>query len=155
MTLSNESALREHRFVHGLTVDQIATLAAHSSRVSFAENEVVLTHGQRSSDFYFLLSGSVAIELYSQRFALCVQALGSGEVFGWSSLLDDQDTVFRARARESTVALRISGESLKMLCRTDPGLGCELLRRTLQVVAGRVRATEMRFAEMCGVRMPS
>jgi hypothetical protein len=27
------------------------------------------------------------------------------------------------------------------------------LRRTLQVVAGRVKATEFRFAEMCGVRV--
>jgi len=32
-------------------------------------------------------------------------------------------------------------------------LGAEILRRTLQVVAGRVKATELRFAEMCGVRV--
>jgi hypothetical protein len=29
----------------------------------------------------------------------------------------------------------------------------EVLARALRVVAGRVRATEIRFAEMCGVRV--
>jgi CRP-like cAMP-binding protein len=82
-----------------------------------------------------------------------VQALGPGDVFGWSALLDHQDTLFAVRARERMVALRIEGESLKTLCRTDPQLGGEILRRTLHVVAGRVRATEMRFAEMCGVKV--
>jgi hypothetical protein len=35
----------------------------------------------------------------------------------------------------------------------EPELGTEILQRTLQVVAGRVKATEVRFAEMCGVRV--
>ena len=37
--------------------------------------------------------------------------------------------------------------------RTDPDLGAEILLRILGVVAGRVKATEERFAEMCGVSM--
>jgi hypothetical protein len=42
---------------------------------------------------------------------------------------------------------------LAQLRRTDPDLGAEILLRILGVVAGRVRATEERFAEMCGVSM--
>ena len=34
---------------------------------------------------------------------------------------------------------------------TDAELAAEFLRRTLKVVAGRVEATEVKFAEMCGV----
>lgn len=145
--------LREHRFVRGLAPQQIDSLVAHSMPVTFEENEVVLVDGQRSSAFYFLVSGSVAIELRSSRYAVCVQALGPGDVFGWSALLDHQDTLFGVRARERTMALRIDGDSLKTICRTDPELGSEILRRTLHVVAGRVRATETRFAEMCGVKV--
>jgi CRP-like cAMP-binding protein len=153
LTLSKDSLLREHRFVRGLTEEQIDTLAAHSTPVTFDENEVVLVDGRRSAAFYFLVSGSAAIELRGTRYAVCVQALGPGDVFGWSALLDHQDTLFAVRARERMVALRIEGESLKTLCRTDALLGSEILRRTLQVVAGRVRATETRFAEMCGVKV--
>jgi CRP-like cAMP-binding protein len=153
LTLTKDSLLREHRFVRGLTAEQIDTLAAHSTAVTFDENEVVLVDGRRSSAFYFLVSGSAAIELRGTRYSVCVQALGPGDVFGWSALLEDQDTLFAVRARERMVALRIDGESLKTLCRSDAQLGSEFLRRTLHVVAGRVRATETRFAEMCGVKV--
>ena len=153
MTLTKDSLLREHRFVRGLKPEQIETLAAHATPVTFDENQLVLVDGERSAAFYFLVAGSAAIELRGTRYALCVQALGPGDVFGWSALLDHQDTLFAVRARERTVALRIDGESLKMLCRADAELSSEILRRTLHVVAGRVRATEMRFAEMCGVKV--
>jgi CRP-like cAMP-binding protein len=153
MTLAIETMLRGHTFVRGLSEAQIARLAAVATHVTFDENQIILTDHQQSSAFYFLLSGSVAIELRASRYAVCVQALGPGQVFGWSALLDDQDTLFQVRAREVTAALRVSGEELKALCHLDAPLGTEFLRRTLQVVASRVRATEERFAEMCGIRL--
>jgi CRP-like cAMP-binding protein len=152
MTLALQETLREHTFLHGFSEEQIARLAAVATRVSFDENQIVLADRQRSSAFYFLVSGSVAVELRAPRFAVCVQALGPGEVFGWSALLDHQDTLFEVRARENTEALRVSGDDLKSLCHGDAPLGVEFLQRTLQVVASRVRATEARFAEMCGIR---
>jgi CRP/FNR family transcriptional regulator, cyclic AMP receptor protein len=148
-----ESILRDHSFVTGLSEDQLAQLARIATPVSFDENQIILADREHSSAFYFLVSGSVAIELRAALYAVCVQALGAGQVFGWSALLDRQDTLFQVRAREQTTALRIAGDDLKALCRRDPVLGTELLQRTLQVVASRVRATEERFAEMCGVRV--
>jgi CRP-like cAMP-binding protein len=71
--------------------------------------------------------------------------------FGWSALLDHQDTLFQVRAREPMTTLCLQGPDLAQLCRTDPELGTEILTRTLRLVAGRVKATEERFAEMCGV----
>jgi CRP-like cAMP-binding protein len=153
LTLAVESILRDHAFVLGLPEDQIARLASAAMPVSFAENDIVLSDREQSSAFYFVVSGSVAIELRASRYAVCVQALEPGQVFGWSALLDRQDTLFQVRAREDTTALRISGEALKQICREDSELGMELFRRTLQVVASRVRATEERFAEMCGIRV--
>ena len=146
-------ALRNHGFTHGLTPEQMASLAAIADEVTFDESELVLMEGQRSTAFYLLTSGSVAVELRASCFVVCVQALGPGQVFGWSSLLDHQDTLFQVRAREHTTALRLDGGALKSLCRTDTPLGTEILQRTLQIVAGRVKATELRFAEMCGVRL--
>jgi hypothetical protein len=57
------------------------------------------------------------------------------------------------RARERTAALRIAGPDLTQTCRDDRELGIEILLRTLQVAAGRIEATEAKFAEMCGVRI--
>ncbi|HEY1218243.1 MAG TPA: cyclic nucleotide-binding domain-containing protein [Bryobacteraceae bacterium] len=121
--------------------------------MEFEADELILRNGQRSRAFYLVTSGSVVVELCAPQYTVTVEALGAGRVFGWSALLDQHDTLFQVRARERTTALRLEGDALKELCRTDPALGAEILRRTLQVVAGRVKATELRFAEMCGVRV--
>jgi CRP/FNR family cyclic AMP-dependent transcriptional regulator len=146
-------ALNEHAFTQGLTAAQIDILANLATEVSFRENDVILVDGQRSTFFYLVLTGSAVVELRTPVCVIAVQPLGPGNVFGWSALLDRQDTLFQVRAREHTTALRIDGAALKTRCMTDTALGAELLHRILHVVAGRVKATEIRFAEMCGVRV--
>ena len=151
MTLNQ--VLRTHQFARGLTDSQVATLAGMAQAVTFEDNEVILEAGQRSTSFYLLTAGSVAVELRAATYVVCVEALGPGQLFGWSALLDQQDTLFQVRAREHTAALRLDGARLKAACQADSQLGNEVRQRALQVVAGRVRATEIRFAEMCGVRV--
>jgi CRP-like cAMP-binding protein len=145
--------LRNHAFIRGFDDAQIAQLASIASEVSFQDGEVILVDGEHSRAFFLVLTGSVSVELCAPNFVVSVQALGPGQVFGWSALLDDHDTLFQVRAREFTTALRLDGENLKTACSADPLLGKELLRRALAVVAERVRATEIRFAEMCGIRI--
>jgi CRP/FNR family cyclic AMP-dependent transcriptional regulator len=151
MTLQH--TLRTHAFTRGLNEAQIAVLASMASEVSFEENEVVLVDGERSRSFFLLVTGSVAVELRTPAYVVTVEALGPGQVFGWSSLLEEHDTLFQVRAREHTTAVRLEGGALKAACRQDTVLGTEVLQRALTVVAGRVKATEIRFAEMCGLRV--
>jgi CRP-like cAMP-binding protein len=151
MTL--EQSIQAHKFAQGLSEAQVAALAHLATEVTFEEDEVILLEGQRSKAFFLLTGGSAAVELRTPRYAVCVQALVPGQVFGWSSLLDDQDTLFQVRARERTTALRLEGPALKAACRADRDLGNEILQRALRVVARRVRATELKFAEMCGVKV--
>ena len=148
-----KQVLRNHAFTQGLSDAQIDTLAEMACQVAFEDNEVVLVDGARSTSFFLLLTGSVVVELGTPQYVMQVQVLGPGNVFGWSALLDDQDTLFRVRARECTTALQIDGATLKAHCKADPAMGAEFLHRILHVVAGRVKATEVRFAEMCGVKV--
>jgi len=147
------AALRKHNFTQGLDDRRLEQLSELSTEVTFETDELILVDGQRSTSFYLLISGSVAVELRTGSFVVCVEALGPGQVFGWSALLNHQDTLFQVRAREKTRALRLNGAKLQEKCQSDTGLGAEILKRTLQVVAGRVKATEIRFAEMCGVKL--
>jgi len=148
-----EHKIRAHHFAAGLAEPQIIVLASLAREAVFAEDELILIEGQRSRAFYLLTAGSVAVELRTPHYSVCVQALGPGEVFGWSALLQNQDTLFQVRARETTSALQIEGAALQAACKSDTAFAAEILHRTLQVVAGRVKATEIRFAQMCGVRV--
>lgn len=147
--------LRDHAFLRGLEERHIAKLATLASEVTFEENEVIMMDRQQSQYFYLVISGSVIIELRAPVFTVSVLALGPGKAFGWSAFLEHQETLFQVRAREQTSALRIDGADLVQACRSDSELGVEMLLRTLQVAAGRVQATEARFAEICGVRIKS
>lgn len=151
--MPQKQVLRDHAFTQGLSEPQIDHLAAMACQVAFEENQVVLVDGARSTSFFLLLTGSVVVELRTPQYVVAVQAVGPGNVFGWSALLDDQDTLFQVRARERTTALQMDGATLKACCMSDPALGVEFLQRVLRVVAGRVKATEIRFAEMCGVKV--
>lgn len=142
-----------HEFTRGLTEAQIAKVASLCLEVNFQDDEVILMSGQRSDFFYLIVEGSACVELRAARFTVCVQALGPGQAFGWSAFLNHQDTLFQVRAREPLVTLCLHGTDLLQLCRTDPELGVELLTRTLQLAATRVKATEERFAEMCGISL--
>jgi CRP-like cAMP-binding protein len=151
--LTLEQVLQTHAFTQGLAEAQIATLASLATEVTFADDEVILVNSRRSQYFYLVLTGSVTVELHAPTFTVSVQALGPGQAFGWSALLDHQDTLFQVRARERTTALRVAGSDLAETCRSDTKLGTEILLRALQLVAGRVKATEAKFAEMCGVKV--
>ena len=151
MTL--EGSLRTHPFLAGLPESQIRDFASFASKASFAEDELVIEDGQRSKACYLLLEGSVAVELATPRLTVCVQVLMPGDMFGWSAFLEHQDTVFRVRARERTAALCLDGTQLAAVCHSHPELAAELLRRTLRVVAGRVKATEAMFAQFCGIKL--
>jgi CRP-like cAMP-binding protein len=151
--LTQEQTLRNHAFMDGLGERHIAKLASLAKEVTFEENEVILEDRQHSRYFYLVTAGSVNVELHAPTFTVSVLAVGPGQAFGWSALLDHQDTVFQVRAREHTTAMRIAGPDLTQACRDDCELGIQILLRTLQVAAGRIEATEARFAELCGVRI--
>jgi len=148
-----EGLVRRHRFTQGLSDAQVASLAALATEVAFDENEAILVDGQRSNAFYLVIQGSVSVELRTPRYVVSIEAVTAESAFGWSALLDHQDTTFQVRAREHTIALQLDGPKLRALCRRDPALGVEILERALYLVAGRVRSTEIRFAEMCGVKV--
>ena len=150
-----EQILREHRFTHGLSGSGLAKLASLACEETFEQDQVILVSEQQSKDFYLLLSGSVCVEVCAPHYTVCVQALGAGEAFGWSSLLLHHVTLFQIRASERSTAIRLDGSRLFAVCGEDPEFGLELFRRLLELVAGRVKATELRLAEFCGIAASS
>jgi CRP-like cAMP-binding protein len=147
--------LEGHAFIAGLSDAQIKKLASLACEVSFEENEFVLHAGQQSRHFYLMLTGSVCVEARGRGYTVTVQAVGPGETIGWSAFLEHHDTLFQVRARERSTALCLEGVALNAMLREDPELAAELLRRVLEVVAGRVQATETVLGEMIGVRLRS
>ena len=152
MTLTD--VVKEHSFLAGLPDAQAEKLLALATEVRFRENEPILTAREQARYFYLLLEGTVCVEVSARNYTVCIQALGPGEAFGWSALLDHQDTLLQVRAREDCRALRIDGADLDRAFAADPSLAVEVFRRALHLAAKRLQATETILSEMCGVRTP-
>src|ERR1035438_10642284 len=79
--MPQKQILKNHAFTHGLNDAQIDHLADIATPVAFEDDEVVLVDGARSTSFFLLLTGSVAAELLTPRYAVRAQASGPGDVF--------------------------------------------------------------------------
>jgi CRP-like cAMP-binding protein len=149
--MTHAPSLQSLSFFAGLPLSDIAKLSRMATTVSFAEGDMPLAWGSPSHRFYVLVSGSAGIEIRNRYCAVRVQSLEAGDAFGWSSLLENQDTLFQVRAREACTALCFDGESLAELLHQDQALGVRFLERILRLVAGRVTATESAFAQAFGM----
>jgi len=142
--------LRRHPFTKDIPEPLLKKLAALSHEVRFDEDEIVFRAGERSAYFGLLVCGSVCVELRTDFYGMTIENLSAGEAFGWSSLLAAHHTVFQVRAREPSTALYLDGPGLNDACLKDARLAAEMYRRLAEVMAKRVRATEVRLAEFCG-----
>ena len=85
--------LKRQPFARGLAEDSLARLLAFTTVVSFDEDQVIFPAGQPSAHLYLVLTGCVCVEVRTPVYAVCVQVVGPGEAFGWSSMLQQHDTV--------------------------------------------------------------
>jgi|SRR5579871_125913 len=136
-----------------LTQSQADEIAEFAREVSFEQDEVILRTGRPSKFLYILLTGCVRVEVKAKAFSYCVQELGPGDVFGWSALLGQHDTLFQVRARDASRALRLDADDLAAIFRKDSSLEAKLLRRSLRVAADRIQATEKKLGQLFGLDM--
>lgn len=142
--------LGAHPFAADLRQEHVAELASVAALTDFGQGELALRAGEPSTALYLIVTGAACIELCLPCCTATVQCLGRGDVFGWSALLGDAETMFQVRAATDVLALRLDGARLLQLCRADPTLGVDILYRVLRVVAGRVEASEARFTRLIG-----
>jgi CRP-like cAMP-binding protein len=142
-----------------MTRPQVDALAESAELVEFEPDEQIFGSGERSRYFYFLLSGTAFLEFQTPVYRVAIQELGGGEAFGWSALIEGPYRAFEVRARAACRVIRIRGDRLLRACEVDDRLGSLVFQRLAEIIARRLRATELRFAEFCGkgddIRVPA
>jgi CRP-like cAMP-binding protein len=136
-------------FTQGFDQAQIARLAEIATEVRWNTGEMVYREGDPGSPLYVVEDGRVALELtVPGRAAVTILSVGPGEMFGWSSLFYQRPKTSAARAVVPTRAVALDAARLRALCDADPVFGYAILRRILQVVSERLKATRMQLLDM-------
>jgi CRP-like cAMP-binding protein len=134
--------LRGQPFAQGFGAHELEQLGALARQVQFSRDQVLFAENEESSEFYLIVSGTVALEIVPPSGIFRVDTLGAGDELGWSSVMG-HGTVFQARALQDVQALAFDAAQLRALCEKDNAFGYQLMRRLLGVVADRLQVTRL------------
>jgi CRP-like cAMP-binding protein len=113
----------------------------------FEPGMFVFQERDQSGQFFYITSGSVAIEQPALDHPIRIQTLHEGDFLGWSALLGSGTRHFQARALTHVAVLTFDGESLRKECDDDPRFGYALMKRLLLLVTERLDVVRAQLAE--------
>ena len=144
--------LASQPFFKGLPDRLLKLLAAEAMPVEFKPDAKIFSGGGPANRFYLITSGEVALESSGdlrddERKPVHIGTLGAGDVLGWSWLFPPYYWLFDARAITPVRAVFFYGSRLREQCETDHELGYQLMKRTSEIVIGRLQSTRRRLLE--------
>ncbi|WIY00405.1 cyclic nucleotide-binding domain-containing protein [Amycolatopsis mongoliensis] len=132
-----------------LTPAETALLTRATREVAFAPGERLCEEGRPADRLWVLESGRVEVDTaVPGRGDVVVQALGPGELLGWSWLVPPYRWDFGARAVTTVTAAELDGRLLRELADEDPAFGYALTRALFEVLAHRLRGTRARLLDL-------
>ena len=137
-----EAIAIDHPFLKDLSAAHLEILAESALPAHFDAGELIFRDGEMANRFYLIRQGKVVLESRAKNGdAVSIQAIGAGEVLGWSWIFPPYYWTMDARAVEPTEAIFFYGTRLREEIEHNHELGYELMKRVAEVVIGRLQAT--------------
>ncbi len=138
-------------FFAGLDEAELKSLSIIANRVSFRRGDVIFREDDPAVALYFILDGWVDIMINvgargSHR--ELVTTLTSGEIFGWSAVVEPYVYTASAICASPVEAVSFKGVDLLALFEIDPRLCCAVVKKVCQVIARRLRATRLQMVSL-------
>lgn len=141
--------INEHRFLRGLTHDQLALLADCALPAQFKAGQIIFREGEKAKLFYLIEKGKVVLESKAEfGKPVVIDTIGAGDLLGWSWMMPPYKWHFTARALEPTEAIYFAGTILRDYCERDHSLGFELHKRLSAVMMKRLQAARRKMLAM-------
>jgi CRP-like cAMP-binding protein len=124
-----------------MTRAQLALLTDSAVAAHFKTGQTILREGEFANRCYLIETGKVVLESggnFSE--PLVIEAIGAGDLLGWSWMFPPYTWHFSARAIEPATAIFFYGTILREYCEKDHSLGYELLKRISAVMVKRLQA---------------
>ena len=135
-----------HPFLAGMTEKQLAYLTDCAIAVQFKKGEVIFREGELANRFYLIETGKVILESDSgANDPVIIDAIGAGDLVGWSWMFPPYTWHFTARAVEPATAIFFYGTILREYCERDHSLGYELLKRMSAVMTRRMQSARKKM----------
>lgn len=130
-----------HPFLAGMNRAQLALLTDCAMAAHFETGQTILREGEFANRCYLIETGKAVVESGGNfTEPLVIEAVGAGDLLGWSWMFPPYVWQFTARAVEPTSAIFFYGAMLREYCEKDHSFGFELLKRISAVMVRRLQA---------------
>jgi len=101
-----------------------------------------------ATDLYLTLEGKVEIKISGDSVEpVVIDQVGSGEIFGWSTVTEPYTFTAAAWTLEKTKLIILKGERLRELFETNNHIGYRVVKEVAAVISRRLKAMESKFVE--------
>ena len=143
--------IRGHAFFEGFPETLYSELRSCADKVVYEPDEFVYQQGNPAEEFFLILKGRVALNLYSgQREAITVQTVGSGDILGWSWLFPPYRRHFDARAITFVEVVSLQATCMREQAERNHHLGHELYKRLSRAVVADLQALRLQLMDVYG-----
>jgi CRP-like cAMP-binding protein len=147
----DSTLLAATRLFQGLPSDAVARVAASSTTRRLRRRDVVFREGDAAEEMFVVQRGRIAIANRSLDGRESVVALMEpGDLFGDMCLFDGLGRSAEARALEDSAVVAVPYRAVQDMFRAQP----ELLWRVVELLAGRLRATDEALADSVFLDVP-
>lgn len=146
--------LHSIQFLRDLPEGLLNELASVARTVDYPASAVIFRQGDPARHIYLVSEGSVALEICAPGVGCRrILTVGSGELLGWSPVLEQEVLTATARTLTPTRAVEIDGKQVTAICEYDPRFGYELMKRTALALAKRLDATRLQLVDVYGQQL--
>ena len=131
----------------GLSDEQLQLLGTFSTRTQVEKGDVIVTEGRPARHLYTIQKGKVGMEMPVPKpngvhtRPMVVAALGPGDAFGWSALVDPYLLTLSAKAMEQCDLVAVEAEALRETVQRYKDLGFVVLSNLTRLLAQRLALT--------------
>jgi CRP-like cAMP-binding protein len=143
--------ISDHPFTKDLPEEKRAELAKIAKITRFTAGQRIFEEGEVHKRIYLIVYGIVALYFYiPAKGEFRYETISSGELLGWSSLVEPFKKSSGAVAVENTLALSLDSDKLLRMMEEDKAFGHAVYKKLINVVADRLRAARMRLLDIYG-----
>ncbi len=144
---------KEQPLVKDLSPEHLELLANLATETHFEAREMICKEGESAEHFFLIKAGRVVLELYGQpKGHMKIDTIESGEVLGWSWLVEPRKWHFDAYASLEVEAVRFDAAKVRALMEDDAVFGFALMQQFVPVIMDRLQSTRLRLLDMYHVK---
>ena len=145
---SEDELLKDFQLFAELTGEELQTLIAQSTTVTFTTGQPIITAGEPGHCMFVILRGSVRVTAKSSGKDVELALLKPGDFFGEVSLVDDGPRSADVSALEPCEMLCITRMTLGVLAGLQPGAAIHLLAAIGRCLVARLRAGNQKYMDL-------